>query len=182
MASAPSHQPQSWKGGINTRTSSRKGRLYHRRGSRPGPQPRHPPRAGGRGHRRRRPGASGRQRAVPDGDTDRPHGDGEGRRGPKPADHRHRGRRPRLPCAQAGPRRWGGTLGRHTTTVDTDMVQNDAMYALFAPDLAEQDRTRGRLTERFRRSTRCRSRGWSQQTSPAPCSGWAQTNPATSPA
>jgi (+)-trans-carveol dehydrogenase len=37
----------------------------------------------------------------------------------------------------------------HTTTVDTDMVQNDAMYALFAPDLAEQDRTRGRLTERF---------------------------------
>jgi SDR family mycofactocin-dependent oxidoreductase len=37
----------------------------------------------------------------------------------------------------------------HPTTVDTDMVQNDAMYALFAPDLAEQDRTRGRLTERF---------------------------------
>jgi NAD(P)-dependent dehydrogenase (short-subunit alcohol dehydrogenase family) len=43
-----------------------------------------------------------------------------------------------------------GALGRHPTTVDTDMVQNDARYALFAPDLAEQDRTKGRLTERFR--------------------------------
>ena len=37
----------------------------------------------------------------------------------------------------------------HPTTVDTDMVQNAAMYSLFAPDLAERDRTRERLTERF---------------------------------
>ncbi len=33
--------------------------------------------------------------------------------------------------------------------VDNDMVQNAAMYALFAPDLAEHDRTRERLAERF---------------------------------
>ena len=37
----------------------------------------------------------------------------------------------------------------HPTSVDTDMVQNAATYALFAPDLAEQDRTRERLAERF---------------------------------
>ena len=35
---------------------------------------------------------------------------------------------------------------------------------------------------RTTRCTRCRSREWSQQTSPAPCSGSPQTNPATSPA
>jgi NAD(P)-dependent dehydrogenase (short-subunit alcohol dehydrogenase family) len=29
------------------------------------------------------------------------------------------------------------------------MIQNDATYALFAPDLAEQDRTKERLVERF---------------------------------
>jgi hypothetical protein len=70
----------------------------------------------------------------------------------------------------------------HPTTVDTDMVQNDAMYALFAPGLAEQDRTRRRLTERFQAINALPIRGWSRRTSPAPCSGWPQTNPATLPA
>ena len=37
----------------------------------------------------------------------------------------------------------------HPTTVNTGMVQNAATYALFAPDLAEMDRTSGRLGERF---------------------------------
>jgi SDR family mycofactocin-dependent oxidoreductase len=37
----------------------------------------------------------------------------------------------------------------HPTSVDTDMVQNAPTYALFAPDLAEQDRTRQRLEDRF---------------------------------
>jgi SDR family mycofactocin-dependent oxidoreductase len=37
----------------------------------------------------------------------------------------------------------------HPTTVNTDMVQNSAVYALFAPDLDEKDRTKERLTERF---------------------------------
>ena len=36
----------------------------------------------------------------------------------------------------------------HPTTVNTDMIQNAATYALFAPDLKEKDRTRERLTER----------------------------------
>jgi (+)-trans-carveol dehydrogenase len=37
----------------------------------------------------------------------------------------------------------------HPTSVDTDMVQNAPTYALFAPDLPEQDRTRQRLADRF---------------------------------
>jgi (+)-trans-carveol dehydrogenase len=37
----------------------------------------------------------------------------------------------------------------HPTDVDTTMIQNPAIYALFAPDLAEEDRTRERLAERF---------------------------------
>jgi (+)-trans-carveol dehydrogenase len=37
----------------------------------------------------------------------------------------------------------------HPTSVDTVMVQNAAGYALFAPDLAEKDRTRERLAPRF---------------------------------
>jgi (+)-trans-carveol dehydrogenase len=37
----------------------------------------------------------------------------------------------------------------HPTIVNTDMVQNAPTYALFAPDLPEQDRTRERLVERF---------------------------------
>jgi SDR family mycofactocin-dependent oxidoreductase len=37
----------------------------------------------------------------------------------------------------------------HPTSVDTAMVQNAPTYALFAPDLPEQDRTRERLAERF---------------------------------
>jgi (+)-trans-carveol dehydrogenase len=37
----------------------------------------------------------------------------------------------------------------HPTTVDTPMIQNASTYALFAPDLAEKDRTRERLAERF---------------------------------
>jgi SDR family mycofactocin-dependent oxidoreductase len=37
----------------------------------------------------------------------------------------------------------------HPTSVNTDMVQNAATYALFAPDLEEKDRTRQRLTDRF---------------------------------
>src|SRR5258707_602166 len=35
------------------------------------------------------------------------------------------------------------------TSVNTDMVQNAPTYALFAPDLAEKDRTREALAERF---------------------------------
>jgi NAD(P)-dependent dehydrogenase (short-subunit alcohol dehydrogenase family) len=37
----------------------------------------------------------------------------------------------------------------HPTTVNIDMIQNAATYALFAPDLDEKDRTRERLTQRF---------------------------------
>jgi SDR family mycofactocin-dependent oxidoreductase len=37
----------------------------------------------------------------------------------------------------------------HPTSVNTDMVHNEAMYTLFAPDLPEQDRTKERLGERF---------------------------------
>ena len=37
----------------------------------------------------------------------------------------------------------------HPTVVNTDMVQNAAMYELFAPDLDEKDRTKEALTERF---------------------------------
>jgi hypothetical protein len=51
------------------------------------------------------------------------------------------------------------------------MVQNDATHALFAPGLAEQDRTRRRLTERFQAIKALPIRGWSRRTSPAPCSG-----------
>jgi SDR family mycofactocin-dependent oxidoreductase len=36
------------------------------------------------------------------------------------------------------------------TTVDTDMIQNPATYALFAPDLDEKDRTSDRMADRFR--------------------------------
>jgi SDR family mycofactocin-dependent oxidoreductase len=35
------------------------------------------------------------------------------------------------------------------TSVNTDMLQNAALYALFAPDLEEKDRTKERLVERF---------------------------------
>jgi SDR family mycofactocin-dependent oxidoreductase len=37
----------------------------------------------------------------------------------------------------------------HPTTVDTDMIHNDALYALFAPDLEPEARTREVLGERF---------------------------------
>jgi SDR family mycofactocin-dependent oxidoreductase len=37
----------------------------------------------------------------------------------------------------------------HPTAVDTDMIQNSATYALFAPDLPEQERTREVAAERF---------------------------------
>ena len=37
----------------------------------------------------------------------------------------------------------------HRTSVNTDMIQNAATYALFAPDLDEKDRTKERLAERF---------------------------------
>jgi (+)-trans-carveol dehydrogenase len=37
----------------------------------------------------------------------------------------------------------------HPTSVDTDMIQNAATYALFAPDLPEQERTRDVLASRF---------------------------------
>jgi SDR family mycofactocin-dependent oxidoreductase len=37
----------------------------------------------------------------------------------------------------------------HPTGVDTDMVQNEATYALFAPDLDESQRTREAIAERF---------------------------------
>ena len=37
----------------------------------------------------------------------------------------------------------------HPTTVNTDMIQNAQTYELFAPDLAEKDRTKERLAERF---------------------------------
>lgn len=37
----------------------------------------------------------------------------------------------------------------HPTNVDTDMIQNAAMYALFAPDLPEKERTKEVLAPRF---------------------------------
>jgi SDR family mycofactocin-dependent oxidoreductase len=37
----------------------------------------------------------------------------------------------------------------HPTFVNTDMIQNAPTYALFAPDLEEKDRTKGRIAERF---------------------------------
>jgi SDR family mycofactocin-dependent oxidoreductase len=37
----------------------------------------------------------------------------------------------------------------HPTSVNTDMSHNAATYTLFAPDLAEKDRTKERLSERF---------------------------------
>ena len=37
----------------------------------------------------------------------------------------------------------------HPTSVDTDMIQNAAMYELFAPDLDQKDRTRELLRGRF---------------------------------
>jgi (+)-trans-carveol dehydrogenase len=37
----------------------------------------------------------------------------------------------------------------HPTSVDTDMIQNSMTYELFAPDLAEVDRTRETLAPRF---------------------------------
>jgi SDR family mycofactocin-dependent oxidoreductase len=37
----------------------------------------------------------------------------------------------------------------HPTAVDTDMIQNSATYALFAPDLPEAERTREVAAERF---------------------------------
>ena len=37
----------------------------------------------------------------------------------------------------------------HPTSVDTDMIQNSATYALFAPDLPEAERTRDVLAARF---------------------------------
>jgi (+)-trans-carveol dehydrogenase len=37
----------------------------------------------------------------------------------------------------------------HPTAVDTDMIQNAATYALFAPDLPEAERTREVLAPRF---------------------------------
>jgi (+)-trans-carveol dehydrogenase len=37
----------------------------------------------------------------------------------------------------------------HPTSVDTDMVQNAATYALFAPDLPEDQRTKETLASRF---------------------------------
>ena len=37
----------------------------------------------------------------------------------------------------------------HPTSVDTEMIQNETMYALFAPDLEPEQRTREALGERF---------------------------------
>jgi (+)-trans-carveol dehydrogenase len=37
----------------------------------------------------------------------------------------------------------------HPTSVNTDMIQNPATYALFAPDLSEDERTREALAPRF---------------------------------
>ena len=37
----------------------------------------------------------------------------------------------------------------HPTGVNTDMIQNAATYALFAPDLEEKDRTKENLLPRF---------------------------------
>lgn len=37
----------------------------------------------------------------------------------------------------------------HPTSVDTDMIQNPALYALFAPDLQPEERTREVLGQRF---------------------------------
>jgi NAD(P)-dependent dehydrogenase (short-subunit alcohol dehydrogenase family) len=37
----------------------------------------------------------------------------------------------------------------HPTSVNTDMIQNAATYALFAPDLPEKERTKDVLAPRF---------------------------------
>ena len=37
----------------------------------------------------------------------------------------------------------------HPTSVDTPMIQNEMLYALFAPDLEPAERTREMLGERF---------------------------------
>ena len=37
----------------------------------------------------------------------------------------------------------------HPTSVDTDMIQNDSLYALFAPDLPVEERTRETMGGRF---------------------------------
>jgi (+)-trans-carveol dehydrogenase len=37
----------------------------------------------------------------------------------------------------------------HPTSVDTEMIQNDMLYALFAPDLEPEQRTREAMGERF---------------------------------
>ena len=45
----------------------------------------------------------------------------------------------------------------HPTTVNTDMIQNAATYALFAGDLPEAERTAAVVASASSRSTRCRS-------------------------
>jgi len=70
----------------------------------------------------------------------------------------------------------------HPTSVNTDMIQNAATYALFAPDLPENERTKEVLGARFQEPTRCPSSGWNRWTSPTPCCGSPRTSPATSPA
>lgn len=38
----------------------------------------------------------------------------------------------------------------HPTSVDTDMIQNEFLYSMFAPDLPAEERTRDALGERFK--------------------------------
>ncbi len=47
----------------------------------------------------------------------------------------------------------------HPTTVNTDMIQNAATYALFAPDLPENERTREVLSSRFQELNAARGIG-----------------------
>ncbi len=69
----------------------------------------------------------------------------------------------------------------HPTSVDTDMIQNEATYRLFLPDVGAPDADDGRA-DLPDRSTRSRSRGWSRSTSATPCCSSPRTSPGTSPA
>ena len=81
------------------------------------------------------------------------------------------GRRPRLPCAQAGPRRWGGSAGptSHHGRHGHGAERRDVRAIRARPGRAGS-RTGTADGKGSERSTRCcRSRGRSQQTSPVPC-------------
>ena len=89
--------------------------------------------------------------------------------------------------ADAGPR--AGPAHRSGSTPCTPprwtpaMIQNEATYGLFAPDLPRPSRTEEGLAPVFQATERaCRSRGSSRSTSPTRCCCWPPTRRVTSPA